>query len=139
MRSVPPSSRVRAAGPVLTKALGALLLFEAVSAFGGGLYGLAGAEGIPRAWLRGSPFSDYLVPSAVLLVVVGGAQLLAGVAVLRRRPRSGRSALLAGVILLAWSALQMAVIGHTSWLQPLTIAVALLILVLAIRLVRAER
>jgi hypothetical protein len=29
-------------------------------------------------WLAGSPFSDYVVPSLVLFVVVGGALALAG-------------------------------------------------------------
>lgn len=120
-------------------ALGALLLFEAFSAFAGGIYGLTGADGVPREWLHGSPFSDYVVPSAALFVIVGGAQLLAGLAVVRRRPHASASALVAGVILLGWIALQMAVIGHTSWLQPFTIAVALLIVVLAVRLMRQER
>ena len=35
---------------------GTLLDFGALNAFGGGYYGLAGAQGIPREWLRGSPF-----------------------------------------------------------------------------------
>src|SRR5690242_15281521 len=43
--------------------LGALLAFGALNAFGGGYYGLSGADGIPTEWLQGSPFSDYLVPS----------------------------------------------------------------------------
>jgi hypothetical protein len=53
--------------------LGGLLALVAVNAFGGGYYGLAGAEGIPREWLAGSPFHSYFVPSLFLLVVVGGS------------------------------------------------------------------
>jgi hypothetical protein len=34
-----------------------------VNAFGGGFYGLNGAKAIPRAWLDGSPFHSFFVPS----------------------------------------------------------------------------
>jgi hypothetical protein len=61
--------------------LGALLAFGAVNAFGGGYYGLSGAEGIPTEWLHGSPFRDYFVPSLILLIVVGGSFVVASVAV----------------------------------------------------------
>jgi len=60
--------------------LGGLLAFGALNAFGGGYYGLSGAEGVPTEWLEGSPFSDYTVPSVILLVV-GGSFLVAAVAV----------------------------------------------------------
>ncbi len=35
------------------RALGALLVFAAVNAFGGGYYGLSGAPGVPVEWLAG--------------------------------------------------------------------------------------
>jgi hypothetical protein len=43
--------------------LGSLLAFGALNAIGGGYYGLSGAAGVPKAWLEGSPFSDYFIPS----------------------------------------------------------------------------
>jgi len=61
--------------------LGALLVFGAVNAFGGGYYGLSGAKGVPTEWLNGSPFPDYFVPSLILLVVVGGSFIVAAMAV----------------------------------------------------------
>jgi hypothetical protein len=116
---------------ILRYLLGALLAFGAVNAFGGGYYGLAGAEGVPTAWLSGSPFSDYTLPSLILFVVVGGAFLVAAVAVLRRA-RAGRLyAMAAAAIVLGWIAAQVAIIGYVSWMQPVTTIGGVLILLLA--------
>src|SRR5580765_1287791 len=61
--------------------LGSLLAFGALNAIGGGSYGLSGAAGVPTEWLEGSPFSDYFIPSLILLVVVGGSFVVAAIGV----------------------------------------------------------
>jgi hypothetical protein len=107
------------AHPVLfRRALGAILSFGALCAFGGGWYGLSGAPGVPTAWLAGSPFSDYFVPSFVLLVVVGGSQVVAAVAVLAQAGTARRLTAVAGALLFGWIAAQVAILGFVSWLQP---------------------
>lgn len=111
-----------------------VLAFSAVNAFGGGVYGMAGAEGVPLEWLEGSPFADYLMPSLILFFVVGGAFALAAVAVLRRWPRARLAAAAAGVVALGWIAVQVAILGFVSWLQPATAVTAIAILALASRL-----
>ena len=100
--------------------LGGLLAFGALNAFGGGYYGLSGAELVSTEWLEGSPFSDYTVPSVVLLVVVGGSFLVAAVAVFVRSPIARTSALTAGTVVLVWIGIQVAIIGYVSWMQPAT-------------------
>jgi hypothetical protein len=119
-------------------ALGGLLLFVALNAFGGGYYGLSGAPGVPTAWLDGSPFKDYFVPSLVLLVSVGGSCLIAAVAVFAGFQVSRAGALIAGSIVIGWIVVQVGVIGYVSWMQPATAAVGSMILALAWRL-RLER
>ena len=114
--------------------LGGLLAFGALNAFAGGYYGLSGAPGVPREWLAGSPFADYVIPSLVLVLVVGGSLLIAAVAVLARLRSARLTAYAAAAILLIWICVQVAIIGYVSWMQPATIAVAVLILVLARRL-----
>jgi len=114
--------------------LGGLLAFGALNAFGGGYYGLAGADGVPTAWLEGSPFNDYFVPSLILLVVVGGSFVLAAVAVVARLRYARLTALAAGVVVLGWLAAQLAIIGYVSWMQPATAAGGVLVIVLASRL-----
>jgi hypothetical protein len=115
-------------------ALGGLLAFGAVNAFGGGFYGLTGARGIPTEWLSGSPFTDYVIPSLILFVIVGGALLGAAVAVFGRRRSARAAAFIAGTILLVWVVVETAVIGYVSWLQPATLTAGLLVLALAWRL-----
>jgi len=112
--------------------LGGLLAFGALNAFGGGYYGLSGAEGVPTEWLEGSPFSDYTFPSVILLVVVGGSFLVAAVAVFVRSRIARTSALTAGTVVLVWIGVQVAIIGYVSWMQPATAIGGLLILLLAL-------
>src|SRR2546422_7072611 len=111
--------------------LGGLLAFGALNAFAGGYYGLAGAKGVPTEWLAGTPFSDYTVPSSILFVIVGGSFLVATVAVFGRARIGRASALTAGAIVLVWIAVQIAIIGYVSWMQPATAIGGLLILLLA--------
>lgn len=111
--------------------LGVLLGFVALNAFGGGIYGVSGAEGVPVAWLVGTPFRDYFVPSLILFVVVGGALAVAAVLVMRCAPRARGASALAGLVLLGWIVTQVALLGYVSWLQPVVLAFALLILALS--------
>ena len=113
--------------------LGLLLAFGALNAFGGGYYGLSGAKGVPTEWLEGSPFTDYFIPSLILFFVVGGAFLIAAVAVFARLRSARLLAQGAAVIVLIWLAVQVTIIGFVSWMQPATALVALLILALASR------
>lgn len=113
--------------------LGALLAFGALNAFAGGYYGLSGAEGVPTEWLQGSPFRDYTIPSLILFVVVGGSLLVAAILVFARSGLARTCALFAGTILLIWLAVQVAIIGYVSWMQPATALGAILILSVALR------
>lgn len=122
------------AHPVITRfVLGSLLAFGALNAFFGGYYGMSGAAGVPTEWLAGSPFRDYFLPSLILFVVVGGAFLVAAIAVFARSRIARLAALAAGVIVLGWLAVQIAIIGYVSWMQPVTAIAGLLILLLAAR------
>jgi hypothetical protein len=115
----------------LRYALAGLLAFGALNAFAGGYYGLSGAPGVPVEWLEGSPFSDYTIPSLILFIVVGGSLLVASVTVFTRSRFARFSALTAGAIVLVWIAVQVAIIGYVSWMQPATAIGGLLIFVLA--------
>jgi hypothetical protein len=111
-------------------ALPALLVFVALNALGGGIYGLAGAEGVSTEWLEGTPFRDYVIPSVILLVAVGGSSLVAAIGVFGQASWARRAAFVAGVILLMWIAVQVALIGYQLWLQPAFFVIGLLVLIL---------
>jgi hypothetical protein len=114
--------------------LGLLLALLAINAFGGGAYGIAGARDVPADWLAGSPFSSYMVPSVILFVVVGGAFALAAVAVAARSPLARMSSYGAAVIVVGWLAVQLAIIGYVSWLQPAVAVAAGVVIALTARL-----
>jgi hypothetical protein len=122
----------------LRYSLGGLLAFGALNAFGGGYYGLSGAEGVPTQWLKGSPFTDYIVPSLILIVVVGGSFLMAAIAVFTGLRIARRTAVAAGLVVLGWLAAQLAIIGYVSWMQPTTAIAGVVVLVLGSLLPQSE-
>lgn len=113
--------------------LGALLIFAAINAFGGGVYGLMGAPAVPREWLTGTPFDSYRIPSLVLFLVVGGAFAFAAFSVLTARTYARPATLAAAIIVLGWIIVQVTMIGYVSWMQPTTFATGLVILALGAR------
>jgi hypothetical protein len=98
--------------------LGILLLVVAINAFGGGIYGMAGAKDVPSEWLDGSPFSSYFIPSLFLFVVIGGSCMLTAMMVFSRKPFARKASYLCGLLMLTWIIVQVAMIGYVSWLQP---------------------
>lgn len=128
MKPMQPSPRHRNTTRYL---LGALLGFTALNAFGGGVYGLAGAQGAPLQWLDGTPFDDYFVPSLILFAIVGGSALIGAVAALANHDSARRAALGAAAILMIWIATQVTMIGYVSWLQPAVAITAVIVTLLA--------
>jgi hypothetical protein len=123
---------VRAAPVVMRRyMLGVLLAILALNAFGGGLYAMTGADGVPVAWLEGSAFATYFVPGIILFAIVGGTALLAAISVFAGRLDADDHAKLAGWTLVIWLVTQLAIVGFVSFLQPATAVLALAILNLA--------
>lgn len=114
--------------------LGTVLALVALNAFGGGVFGMAGAEGVPLEWLDGTPFEDYFGPSLILFAVVGGSSLLGAVAVFANANAARTAALGAAAILMIWIAIQVTMIGYVSWLQPAFAMAAVVITWLASQL-----
>jgi len=127
------STEVAGHGRAVRLALGGLLGFGALNAFAGGYYGMAGAENVPLEWLEGTPFDDYFVPSLILFVAVGGTFAFAAAAVLAKWRIGRAAAFTAGGVVLLWLAVETAMIGYVSWMQPATTVGALLVLLLAWR------
>jgi hypothetical protein len=98
-----------------------------LNAFGGGYYGMSGAPGVDPAWLEGSPFHSYFVPGLFLFAVVGGGMAIATVAWVRRSPWAPLLSVGMGLLVMAWIAVQVAIIGSVSWLQPASLAAGLVL------------
>jgi hypothetical protein len=123
-------SNLKSTEKLVRYTLSKLLLLLAINAFAGGYYGLAGAKNVPTEWLKGSLFQNYFVPSLILFVFVGGSALIAAIAVLRRHQMARKAAFTCGAIVLVWLAVQVAIIGYVSWMQPTTAVAAIFILLL---------
>lgn len=80
--------------------------------------------GLAPALLEPSPFSSFRGPGLLLAAIVGGSQLVAGFAVLRRQPGYRRLAVIAAAILGGWIAVQALMIG-VYWLQPIVFIAAI--------------
>jgi hypothetical protein len=73
--------------------------FIALTAIGGGIAILIGADEFPPEWLTGTPFKGYTVPALILAIVVGGSSLLAAIAVATRRRNGARASIVAGIMM----------------------------------------
>lgn len=99
----------------------------------GGVALLFGWLGIPLELLADSPFMSYTMPALALIVLVGGSGVLATVLLLRR-PAAGLAASgVAGLLLLVFEAVELAVIGF-SWLLALYVVLGLAVVALAVGL-----
>jgi len=117
-------------------------LLVMLNAFGGGYYGLSGAPGVDPAWLDGTPFSSYFVPSLFLFTVIGGGMAVATAAWILKSRVAPWLSLAMGVTLMSWIVVQVAMIGYVSWMQPVSFVAGAAVATLAgsaLRGVRRER
>jgi len=99
------------------RALLSLALFSAGSALGGGIAMLVGGIEFPLEWLDGSMFANYTVPAIVLAANVGGSQMIAAAAMIRREPWRLETVVVAGVIMMGWIVVEIAIVGSESGLM----------------------
>ena len=119
---------------VLVTGLGVLQVFIGLGAVGGGLVLIldpGGSKlGIPVELLKNTPFSTYLVPGIVLLVVNGLGSLVGAAASFTRHRFAGETAMALGVFLVAWIMLQVYWFAGFHWLHALYLGLGLLEFVL---------
>lgn len=117
------------------RALATLTVFGALSALYGSVLVVAfNGAGIPLEYLAHSPFSSYFVPGLILGVIVGGTQLAAAFALLRKRDPALLLSAVAGFGMLIWIFVELAIIREYSWLQSAYFALGVLELALVLAL-----
>lgn len=125
-------ARVRAAA---FWSLAAVTMFNALSALAGGIAILAtGGLGMPSSMLDGSPFSGFIWPGVILLVVIGGSQVVATVLLLGRHPSALLWSAVSGFGMVIWIFVETGIIRGFSWLQAVYFATGILQLVLVLAL-----
>jgi hypothetical protein len=111
-----------------------LTLFVGAGAVFGGIALIVEADlGMDPALLDGTPFSTFVVPGWILLIGVGGSNLVAGILLLIHHEQASSFAFLAGAVLTVWIAVQVVMIGMVSILQPVFFTFGLMTMAFAYR------
>ena len=92
--------------------IGVLTGFIALTAIGGGIALLTGAEAnrFPAEWLEGTPFKDYTIPALLLAIAVGGSSLVACVTILRGQNAGTPASMLAGLIMMGYIVVEVLIL-----------------------------
>lgn len=78
--------------------------------------------------LTHSPFRDYFVPGLILMVVVGGGNLLGAVMAVRREQGAELVSAVFGAGTILWTIIQFAMIQSFSWLQVFVFVLGVIVL-----------
>jgi hypothetical protein len=113
----------------------ALLVIQGVGGFAGGLSLTLKPDGsimqMPVSYLDGSPFSDYLIPGLILMLVLGVLPLVAAAGLWTGHRWAWFAAVAVGAGLMIWILVEMTIIPYT-WLQPAFGVVGVLIFAVAL-------
>ena len=99
------------------KLLLGFLLFNAISAIGGGLAIMTGWIPEQPSWVQHTDFSSLYFPGVILMAIVGGSSLVAALARVKHSAGWQISSILAGVIMLFWIIGEIASIRGFHFLQ----------------------
>lgn len=112
-----------------------LLLVQGLGGLAGGLSLALRPDGsimqMPVSYLDGSPFSDYLIPGLILLLVLGVLPLVAVAGLWMGRRWAWYAAVVVGLGLMIWILVEILIIPF-NWLQPAFGVVGVLIFAVAV-------
>jgi hypothetical protein len=100
-----------------TKILLGLLLFNGISAAGGGVALMTGVIPNQASWTARTDFGSQYFPGVNLMAIVGGSALTAALALMKRAHAWQLSSIAAGVIMLVWIVGEIASIRGFHFLQ----------------------
>jgi hypothetical protein len=115
-------------------ALFAMSAFVAVTAVVGGLALVTGLEGdrFLLSLLKRTPFSSYVLPGLLLIIVVGCSAALAVVALLRDRDSGAFASIVAGALLMGWIIGEALLLRQPSWFEAFSFALGLMMAALGL-------
>jgi hypothetical protein len=113
------------------KILKGVLLFNALSAIGGGIGLITGTLPVPTILLRHTPFDSFVIPGLFLGIIIGGSSLAAAIALRAQATRSRAISSAAGVIMVGWIAAETILVRGFSWLQGLYLLTGIAVVVLS--------
>ena len=106
---------------------------------------MAGPNGeilpLPLSALRGSPFTTYFVPGAILFTILGIGPIVAAIFALRRHPVAPFLAFAVGGGLLIWIVVEIGIVGYSNHppLQALYLGLGIVITLIGIGWLRQSQ
>ena len=122
---------------LLTYSLGALQAFIGITAIAGGFRLVSNPNGtsdIPIEWLNSAPFTNYLIPGLVLLIVIGFGNVLGGIFSFLSKRYAGCIAAILGTFLILFMTIEVWFIGLRTFLQPLYFILGAIVMALGFKL-----
>jgi len=122
---------------LLTYSLGVFQAFIGITAIAGGFRLVSNPNGtsdIPIEWLNSSPFTNYLIPGLVLLIVIGVGNALGGIFSFLSKKYAGGIAAILGTFLILFMAFEVWFVSLRTFLQPLYFILGAIVLVLGLKL-----
>lgn len=113
------------------KTLKGVLLFNALSAIGGGIGLVTGTLPVPTILLRHTPFDSFVIPGLFLGIIIGGSALTGAIALRAKARRARLISSAAGVIMVGWIAGETILVRGFSWLQGLYLLTGIVVVVLS--------
>ena len=123
--------------------LGVLQVFVGITAVFGGFGLVSDPSGtkmnVPLELLRNSPFTNYLIPGLVLLIVIGVGNVFAGMVTFLRHRRGGDLAVFFGAFLTLYIVTEVWLIGLVNFSQPLYFVLGAIELIFGFKLSRTVK
>jgi hypothetical protein len=111
--------------------LAVLAAFTGAAAVLGGVNLLDGGFGMPASWLANTPFTGWALPGVALVIGVAVPQLVTAALVTAGGTRALASGYLAGLLLIAWIAIQLLILQRYFFLQPVIACIGIAEILLA--------
>lgn len=120
-----------------------LLLFVAVSAFGGGIPLLLDPSGgllhMPLRLLEYSPFKNFLIPGIILVVIIGLGSLDCAILLMGRHRHAPVAVVIEGAALVIWIIVELLMIRSFHFLHALYAGLGIVLVFLGLRLRQLTR
>ena len=113
--------------------LAALAVFTGAAAVWGGVQLIDDGFGMPDSWLTGTPITGWVLPGVALLIGVAVPQLAAVALIAAGGPRGLAAGYLAGLLLVAWIAVELLILQRYFFLQPVIAGIGMAEVLLAWR------
>jgi hypothetical protein len=110
-----------------TRALVGLLVFNAVTAVGGGLALMTGWIPEQPSWVEHTDFTSNYFPGVILMAVVGGTSLIAALTVVKHTDARQPACITAGVVMVFWIVGEIASIRAFHVLQVVYLVTGVLV------------